>query len=413
MGHPTHVDEANFQFPKPHVQLCAKSTRDGSCRKKQGHAGTHSAFPTLWNGFEYDPDDKTRKKIVKAGFATPRGGAKGGYQNHVSRSSRVILPFEHALKVNFANYEQGYVLRVTVPQATTLLAENRLISRDERLFVSIDGALHQAFVLYRSQGDFSALPPLEDWFACEHRIDGQVSIRRAEAGSDYGHFLARVPRGTPQGIQQGIFAPEYATREENFACQTLLTYLAYQTEGYPSDSNLEHVLAVLADLGLYEPMDWINKGIVDPKGTTSCPLCNRRIANPELHETIDPSLIPGLANSGVQLEETRSTLVNLYHLRPLLYDVVLGHTARNIAWGHAHCNTLLSQRRSYTVRELWADGGRPDVELRWSEDQQFIRSEDGRAWVSVTPVPPGTSSFTEYLSDEGIDAALAEEDELD
>lgn len=395
------------------VQLCLRPTPSGPCRRLAAHTGGHAAQPTLWNGIGYDPGEKTRKKIVKAGFATPRGGAKGGYQNHVTRSSRVILPYEHTDKVDFSNYEQGYVVRLTAAQARALLSEHRVTSQDERLYVEIGGELHQAFVLYRSSTDEAVLRPRQYWKPCEHRINGVVSPRRSEAGEDYGHFLLRIPRATPLGIQQGIFAPEYVGKSENYACQLFLTYLAYMTEGYPRDPNLDHVIAVLQDLGVFDPARWSLRGITDTSGVTSCPLCNRRIAAPELHETIDPSRIPGLANSGVQLDETRSTLVNLYHLRPLLYSPTLGHTVQNIAWGHAHCNTLLSQRASYTATELAVQGDEPDIALYWSDDQQFIRSADGRAWVSVTPVPPGTESFTEFLADQGLGELVGEASDED
>lgn len=395
------------------ITLCHQTTAEGKCRKIRGHRGVHAPFPTLWNSIAADPGDKTQKKINKAGFATPRGGAKGGYQNHVTRSSRVILPLEHAGKVKFSNYEQGYTIRVTVPQAVDLLAEKGLADKDGRLQVRLDGQWAQAFVLYRSATELKLLPPLDGWIPCEHRVEGRVSARRSAKGEDLGHYLVRVPKGLTEGIQQGIFAPEYVGREENYACQMLLTYLAYMTQGHPSDENLPHVVAILKDLDVWEPDRWRLEGIVDEHGVTSCPLCGRCIANPELHETIDPSRVPGLENSGVQLDETRSTLVNLYHLSPLLYDSVLGHTVRNIAWGHAHCNTLLAQRRSFTTQQLASEGTRPTIDLYWSPDERFIRSKDGRAWVSVTPVPPGIESFTEYLAAHGAAAAVAEDDSDD
>jgi len=61
------------------------------CMKMQGHAGGHNPHPSMAWGF-LAPKDKD--KIAKAGFATPRGGAKGAYQNHVLRSNKVIVPFE-------------------------------------------------------------------------------------------------------------------------------------------------------------------------------------------------------------------------------------------------------------------------------------------------------------------------------
>ena len=137
----------------------------------------------------------------------------------------------------------------------------------------------------------------------------------------------------------------------------------------------------------------------------------RPIEFSELHEAIDPSQVPGLANSGVQLAETRSTLVNLFHLQPLLYEKVLGHNVNNVAWGHAHCNTFLAQRRSYSLQELKLRGSLITQDLYWDLDGLFIRSEDHRAWVSVTPIESGDETFTSYLKRIGVISAISEEDE--
>lgn len=382
----------------------------GPCLLQRSHGGNHKAQPTLWNNILHDPGDRTYKKIVKAGFATPRGGAKGGYQNHVTRSSRVIIPFEHADKVNFSNYEQGAVIRVTAPQAAGIHENDGFENRGGALYVEICGEYRQAFVLYRSQSDLETFPIPENWYPCEMQVNGISQSRRSANGVDVGHYLRRVPRDSKNlGIQQGIFAPEYTRRSVNYACQVFLTHLAYRTEGHPRDPNADHVEEILKTLNIYNDSLWRHEGIIDKDGVSTCPLCNRRIAYEELHETIDPSLVPGLANSGVQLGETRSTLVNLYHLRPLLYASELGHTPQNIAWGHAHCNTFLAQRVSFSLRALMDAGKRPDLDLYWDDNEEFIRASDGRAWVSLTPMPAGAESFSEYIRRENLDNAIEPE----
>ncbi|WP_240431716.1 hypothetical protein [Vibrio cholerae] len=69
------------------IGLCQK----GSCRKLIGHTGKCDPWPTnCWSFLE----EKDNKKLSKAGYATPRGGKKGAYQNHVYRNNKVIIPFE-------------------------------------------------------------------------------------------------------------------------------------------------------------------------------------------------------------------------------------------------------------------------------------------------------------------------------
>ncbi len=83
------------------------------CRLPSEHDGNHDPFTTrAWNFMR--PGDK--KKLVKAGFATPRGGAKGAYQNHVVRSNQVIIPFEKYYLAPLDAYEDGYVIRLLPEQ---------------------------------------------------------------------------------------------------------------------------------------------------------------------------------------------------------------------------------------------------------------------------------------------------------
>ena len=56
-----------------HLTLCGVNR----CRLPSNHDGNHDPYPTKAWDFML-PKDK--KKLVKAGFATPRGGAKGAYQ---------------------------------------------------------------------------------------------------------------------------------------------------------------------------------------------------------------------------------------------------------------------------------------------------------------------------------------------
>lgn len=392
------------------MALCLQKTDGAKCLKQKGHLGACHRFPSVWTDIDHDPGDKTRKKIIKAGFATPRGGDKGGYQNHVSRSSRVIIPFEHASRVDFANYEQGAVVRLTVPQAAILIAGNELYESREYLEIELENERQRAFVLYRSQEELSVLPIKKKWIPCGHRIDGVESARRSSSGEDYGHYLARIPRGLKTGIQQGIFAPEYVGKQENYLCQVFLTFLAYKTIGQPSDSNLSHVEEILNEFNVLDLDRLMMRAILSDKHETICPLCMRPIESHELHEAIDPSQVPGLANSGVQLAETRSTLVNLFHLEPLLYEKVLGHNVENVAWGHAHCNTLLAQRKSHSLNELRALGSTVDEDLYWNSDRSFIRSSNHRAWVAVTPIEFHDESFTAYLKRIGAVDAISDED---
>src|SRR5437868_13739059 len=94
---------------KRSASLCGQS----GCRRIAGHSGPHDRFPaSAWTFFE----DKDQNKLGKAGFATPRGGAKGAYQNHVVRSNRVIVPYEKLRIAPLRDYFDGYVIRLLPEQ---------------------------------------------------------------------------------------------------------------------------------------------------------------------------------------------------------------------------------------------------------------------------------------------------------
>jgi hypothetical protein len=185
------------------MQLCLKKTSEGSCFKLSGHTAGCDGSVSVWNNIGHDPLNRTKKKIIKAGFATPRGGDKGGYQNHVSRSSRVIIPFEHAAKVDFNYYEQGAVVRVTIPQALQLLKSGDLFEEKDYLQVKVNNQAQRAFLLYRSLRDMEDLPIKKKWVDCGQRVKGKEVTRRNVDGEDFGHYLARIPKRCP-AFERGL-----------------------------------------------------------------------------------------------------------------------------------------------------------------------------------------------------------------
>jgi hypothetical protein len=128
------------------------------CRLLPGHKGKkHNPHPKeAWDFMK--PKDK--KKLDKAGFATPRGGAKGAYQNHVVRSNQVIIPFEMYNIVPIDVYKDGYVIRLLPKQ----YFESAGIPKSE--FLEPDSPIQvgkNAFVLYRTHSSLERFPPLKGW----------------------------------------------------------------------------------------------------------------------------------------------------------------------------------------------------------------------------------------------------------
>lgn len=361
------------------------------CRLPDGHAGSHRATPTTAWSFM---DAKDIKKLSKAGYATPRGGAKGAYQNHVVRSNRVIVPFERLGEVPLDAYRNGYVIRLLPEQYFVSpgtpnpgLAERNVVVGEN------------AFVLYRTHKALDDFPPMDGWTPRHLAKDGQQVKSRGRGVLDAGQFVIRIPRlsvALPEmsaGAVQGVFATEYADEETNFLGRCVLAWLIVRTAGSPYvDAQTEHLRAILEAEGLLSPDTWEYRGVMR-RGVTCCPLCAKFIRYPELHEMVSFLDAEALENAGEQIAgSTRSTIVNLFHLDPLTYTAV-EHTPANVAWGHALCNTKLGQRSTRSTAELRAAGRKVAVEAgdgEWqtfgwiSNDYEMIRGPRGGAWIRLT-----------------------------
>lgn len=361
------------------------------CRLPSGHPGSHNLFPTsVWSFFA----QKDKNKINKAGFATPRGGAKGAYQNHVTRNNKVIIPFEKYDAETIGLYQDGYVIRLYPEQYFSAPNTPRpeFLQADSPIVVGVN-----AFVLYRSWDSFNEIPPLAAWQVRGLSLNGQPTARRGNNVIDTGHYVLRLPTLSPnaernEGPPQGIFAGEYADEETNYLSKCVLALLIIDSVSSPYTSNqAEHIKAILSDEGILDYAEFERNGTIR-RNHTCCPLCQKLIRYNELHDTISFEDSVALANATDQVEgATRSTIVNLFHLKPLLYHS-LTHIPQNIGWGHAICNTYLAQRECLSLAELIEMGLKVGIiyedhveSFGWiSDDYKFIRSPNGAVWIQIS-----------------------------
>lgn len=372
-----------------------------NCNLLSGHKGEHSfIFKKAWEA-QFNSDDI--KKIQKAGYCTPRGGAKGGYQNHVNRNGKVIIPYEKLQEVNLSNYKDGYVIRIFPSQYFFATG----ITKEE--FIDNPSVVvgESAFLLYRTYDDFVSFPPLSDWqirsILKYDKAKGDYCLpsddRRGNV-KDCGHYLLRISNsGTNrksnrfEGPAQGIFAPEYADANTNFLCQAVLAWLTINTEGSPyKKSDFAHLQAILDRHGLLKSAHYEQDCIMQ-NGVTTCPLCQQPINHSELNELIAFEDEEGLENSAEQVGSTRSTKINLFHMVPLRYSS-LENVPTQVSWGHATCNTRLGQRQCFSYNRLSASG--VEVKIHDTQDgtekilgyankaKSFIRSSEGDVWIRIS-----------------------------
>ena len=369
------------------LDLCGAN----GCRRERGHDGPHDARPSRAWAFLGSRD---KKKIAKAGFATPRGGAKGAYQNHVVRSNKVIVPFERVDSVPRANFEDGYVIRLFPEQ----YFETAGGTKAQFLEPGAPRVGDDAFILYRTYEQLRAFPPLDEWEVRWLELDGERVETRKPGVVDHGEYVLRVAKHgdnpkLKEGPPQGIFAPEYADAEANYISQCVLAWLTVRTVDAPYvAAQADLVEAILEQEELFDLEEWERLGLIRA-GHTACPLCMRLIRYEELHNQVDFVDENALLNAAAQVvNATRSTVVNLFHLAPLIYST-LEHSARNVAWGHATCNTKLGQRKCYSLPELVEDGvkvGTVDDRggvrtFGWSAaNLEMIRAPGGAVWIRIS-----------------------------
>jgi len=363
---------------------------EDGCSKEEGHSGDHDTCSgSVW-GFMAEKD---KKKLNKAGFATPRGGAKGAYQNHVSRTNKVIVPFERFFTAPLDSYKNGYVVRIYPNQYFASAGNPKPeFDRDEYPSVGDD-----AFVLYRTHDQLRELPPPEGWSIRSLFHDGEEVDARGAGVEDRGEYVIRVSKhganeARSEGPPQGIFAPEYADELSNFLSKCVLALLIVRCVDSPYAATQARGLeAVLRYHGVLDFDRWEARGLLRD-GHTTCPLCLKKLRYAELHDQVAFDDESALGNAAEQvLNSTRSTVVNLFHMTPLIYEEI-EHVPANVAWGHATCNTKLGQRKCHSLVDLMNEGAKVGFidqqgafsSFGWiSENFEMIRSPAGAVWIRL------------------------------
>jgi hypothetical protein len=210
--------------PEPALVLCG----DEGCRLRKDHSGKHERFPvSAWAFFE----SKDKDKLDKAGYATPRGGAKGAYQNHVVRSNRVIIPYKRLDVAPLAEFEKGYIVCLSPEEyfSASGTVKPEFVAADAKIKVG-----ENAFILYRTKDSLTNYPPLAGWRTRQlFRKRKKVKGRRGKDLVERGHYVVRIPplekKGNRLGEPQGVFAPEYANADTNYLCRCVLAWLTVHT----------------------------------------------------------------------------------------------------------------------------------------------------------------------------------------
>lgn len=270
------------------------------------------------------------------------------YQNRVSRTSTVLIPYDYWDSVCSApagetQFENGFIALIS--PSTYFNLSNRdfeLAKRGLRLG-------ENALVFYQLRSDWESHPPSRmSWRPASRRkkpLDGQYVARIA--GTTARKDGERINLGfTSTGCKgAGIRLFEYASSATIERCRIQLEALywlcadsveAAAKFGMHRDEALQRKIFCLESAsksGLLKGAVLKAQRLTDDQGITICPLC------------LEPLLGVGFFSRLVQAEgrevhDLTVTEINLFHIREVRYGEY-NHRPYNLGWGHHHCNVVV------------------------------------------------------------------------
>lgn len=270
------------------------------------------------------------------------------YQNRVSRSSTVLIPYAcwnacARPQDGTTAYENGFIVLISpseyfgIPEIMADLASKGLAL----------GA--NAVVFYETREQWNAHNPDNlRWRPAKKRsrpLGGQYVARvpATTATEDSGKIVRGFDSTKKKGA--GIRVYEYASSTTIASCRLQLEGLYWLC----SDSNAvavrngmsaedaanrrNVVLARCRDSGLLDIGRLMEARIVGKQGATICPLCLDELSSQGFFSRMEQA-------EGRVVPDITVTQLNLFHVAELRVGV-LNHRPYNVGWGHHHCNVVV------------------------------------------------------------------------
>jgi hypothetical protein len=270
------------------------------------------------------------------------------YQNRVSRSSTVLIPYRcwHSCaspQVGGAGYENGFIVLISPseyfgnPNITTELAAKGL-----KLATN-------AVVFYETRETWEANNPEKlGWTAAKSRkkpLGGKYVARiAATTATENG---GKIIRGFAQTSNKGagIRVYEYASTDTTAKCRLQLEALFWLCADSKNVAILngmkledvavrkESIITQCKELGLLETARLTEARILNVSGKAICPLCLEELSGQGFFNRMEQA-------EGREVTDLTVTQLNLFHIAELRFGV-LNHRPYNIGWGHHHCNVVV------------------------------------------------------------------------
>lgn len=270
------------------------------------------------------------------------------YQNRVSRSSTVLIPYacwDACAKPQDgkAEYENGFIVLISPPEyfdnpnIRAVLAEKGLVIGSNTV------------VFYETREQWNEHNPDE--------LHWKPAKRRTKPIG--GRYVARIPAttATEDNIKivrgfvatkkkgAGIRVYEYASSLTNAKCRLQLEALFWQcadsvtvvvSNGMTiedAETRKDAILAACRKQGLLDKQRLVQARILDAEGKTICPLCLEDLSGQGFFSRMEQA-------EGREVPDLTVTQLNLFHIAELRVGI-LNHRPYNVGWGHHHCNVVV------------------------------------------------------------------------
>lgn len=301
-----------------------------------GHPSTSPGLPSL-----------LERKLYKTGQT--RGADDDEiYQNRVSRSSTVLIPYECwdacARPQDGSNaYESGSIVLISPSAYFGTLGIDSVLAGRELVLGS------NVVVFYETREQWNAHgPDRQGWRPARKRtppLGGQYVARiPATTASNAG---GRIIKGFDSTRRKGagIRVYEYANNATTAACRHQLEALFWlcadsdrvaTANGMTAEdvrSRKSMVFEACRGSDLLDKSRLTEARILNRQGTTICPLCLEELSSQGFFSRMEQA-------EGRAVPDITVTELNLFHIAELRVGV-LNHRKYNVGWGHHHCNVVV------------------------------------------------------------------------
>jgi len=270
------------------------------------------------------------------------------YQNRVSRTSTVLIPYQLWNEVSAppegeSQFSNGFICLIKPSDYfNTPTIENDLSEKGLRLG-------ENALVFYQTRSDWDENNPDNlGWQPANNRTNplGGEYVARIAATTAINNG-EKISRGyNTRGMKgAGIRLFEYASKDTIDKCRIQLEAIfwlchdsieavsAYEMKSEEAAARTDYSLELAQAHGLLDYDKLLSSRLINVDRVTVCPLCLEPLSGFGFFSRLAQAL-------GREVHDLTVTEINLFHIKELRYGQY-NHRPYNLGWGHHHCNVVV------------------------------------------------------------------------